>query len=130
MTGKMVNCNGIAIIRNHKLNYRAYRFLKKEGYIQLYHPAVESCYHPMLSRSGHVFEHRLVMARSLGRCLLKTEIVHHKNGIRSDNRIENLELISSKGEHNCIGIEQTIKLNARIKDLENYIIQLGGIVSA
>ena len=62
------------------------------GYVLIFAPD-----HP--TRIGkmrkYVFEHRLVMEKMLGRILTEDETVHHKNGIRDDNRPENLELWAS-----------------------------------
>lgn len=50
----------------------------------------------MVGRNGYVPQHRLVMARALGRPLAKHETVHHINGDRGDNNLSNLQLRSGK----------------------------------
>jgi hypothetical protein len=74
-------------------NWKGGRSKKKEGYINIYCPN-----HPN-NHQGYVYEHRLIMEKHIGRVLLKTEIVHHINSIKDDNRIENLMLFNNHSEH-------------------------------
>lgn len=60
------------------------------GYILEYCPE-----HLFADKSGYVLQHRIVWERSHKACLLKWSNIHHKNHIRNDNRIENLEAMTS-----------------------------------
>jgi hypothetical protein len=69
-------------------------YINNKGYVILYYPD-----HPNSNNSGTIFEHRFIMSENLGRPLLSNESVHHKNGVRHDNSINNLEL--RMGSHGC-----------------------------
>lgn len=74
---------------------------KTGGYIYVYKPD-----HPQAKRNKrhYVAEHRLVMEEHLGRYLESYEVIHHKNGVRDDNRLENLQLMTKRehDKHHCI----------------------------
>jgi hypothetical protein len=55
--------------------------------------------HPLADVRGYAYEHRLVASKTIGRWVLPTEQVHHKNEIKTDNRPENLEVMRSTAEH-------------------------------
>lgn len=84
-------------------NWKGGRSILKDGYIKVYLTS-DDFFRPMADSRGYVLEHRLVMAKKLGRCLQPFEKVHHK-GIRyadirnkSDNLEDNLEL-TTLGSH-------------------------------
>ncbi len=87
-------CKGIAhskYFRGEKCaNWKGGRG-KSRGYICILKPS-----HPSANGSGYVREHRLVMEKYLGRYLETFEFVHHRNKIKDDNRIENLQIVTKK----------------------------------
>jgi hypothetical protein len=79
----------------------------KEGYVML----SDKRGHPNASKRGRILEHTLVMSEFIGRPIRPEEEVHHKNGIRNDNRIENLEL--RVGHHGA---------GARVSDMIEFCV--------
>lgn len=78
--------------------------INENGYKLIWNPN-----HPNANASGRILEHRLIMSNFLNRPLLDTEYVHHKNGNRMDNRIENLELCCNQSQPPGQRVEDLIK---------------------
>jgi hypothetical protein len=77
-------------------------FRKRKGNYANYPIKYVRCpleYLSMARKDGYVMEHRLVVAQHLGRCLQRSEVVHHINHNPTDNRLENLMLFESNQAH-------------------------------
>ena len=75
----------------------------------------------MANAGGYVLEHRLIMAKYLGRPLANTEVIHHLNGVPTDNRKENLVIVDSNS-HERHTLNNLLKV--RIRQLELVISKL------
>ncbi|KKL65446.1 hypothetical protein LCGC14_2154920 [marine sediment metagenome] len=103
------------------------RTIKKTGYV-LITLAPDDFYYSMCDKSGRVPEHRLIVAKALGRCLHPWELVHHKHAKypagsvedKQDNRYpENLQLVQEMQHRQITLLEKRIKyLEGRVTILE------------
>jgi len=91
------------------------QYMRVNGYIKEYCPN-----HPNCDNHGVVPQHRLVMESVLERYLEKDEIIHHLNGVRHDNRPQNLALVKAHSHTSWTYIKS---LQKRIRDLEGQLAQ-------
>jgi hypothetical protein len=80
-------------------SWKGGRKKRRDGYILAYCPDHPYAISDGNNRKTYVLEHRLIMERYLGRYLSPEEVVHHKDGNPSNNKIENLELFPSQSDH-------------------------------
>lgn len=81
-------------------NWKGGRNIDRQGYVMVWvpdHPHARKQHR--VHAGGYVLEHRLVMEAHLGRYLEPHEVVHHKDGNRQNNALENLEVFDSNAEH-------------------------------
>ena len=108
------------------------RFVTSGGYVLIYLDKTS----PFFSMASHrhdnkytepigryIQEHRLVIAQHLGRCLKSWEVVHHINRDKTDNRLENLELLPAQTTHLVRTFKDSYikKLEVRISKLETEV---------
>lgn len=88
------------------------------GYMYLNKYAVEGGYWYLCDKRNYMAEHRYVMAKYLGRRIESWEDVHHINGVKLDNRVENLEVVNYQ-THTLI-----TRLTAELKEARKRIAEL------
>ncbi len=84
------------------------RVLNKWGYYEIFEPK-----HPLAKKNGYIREHRMI-AYNAGLLTDSKMEVHHRNGIKTDNRVENLEVMT-KAEHTSISWKGVKGKNGRPK---------------
>lgn len=91
-------------------NWNGGRFISTQGYVLIYKPE-----HPFCNGRGYIAENRLVMENHINRYLYPHERVHHINGNKQDNKLENL-LIVNMSEHMSFHIKNNPSMLSHLKN--------------
>jgi len=93
--------------------------LWRDGYVCIYKPE-----YPSSRKSppdyGYILEHRMIIESDIGRQLQKGEVIHHIDGCKSNNKLENLLLCSTQREHNEIHTQMEIFVERLIRKGKVY----------
>ena len=87
------------------------RYTSAAGYV-----FIRAVGHPHADKDGYVLEHRLVAEQQLGRPLTHDEHAHHINGIKNDNRPENIVVLTKQVHHRLHGTETLREYHAEHPD--------------
>lgn len=115
-------CQGDAVIKRpleQTHNGRCAR-LNAGGYVMVYEPDDDRS-----DNGGWYFEHRVIVERHLGRRLRSDEVVHHLNGIKSDNRLENLTVMDAIDHAVLSSGDYKREVEERLRRLDEYERRFG-----
>jgi hypothetical protein len=119
----MAGFNGL---RPRRRDRRAVKVANCTGYVSIALDSLDSQERERfgtMARHGWILEHRLVMARSLGRALTPSEVVHHRNGVKGDNSLDNLEVMDVS-HHSLKHTETLAALKAALLEIERLRAEL------
>lgn len=89
--------------------------LDRNGYVRVYEPS-----HPKATKAGWQFEHRIIVEKRIGRYLEPHEHVHHVNGVKHDNRAENLVAMDDLEHLVLSGSDYRQEVAAAMAELAEY----------
>ena len=75
-------------------------------------------------KDGWVAEHRIIFEKHLGRKLMKGEIIHHRNGDKLDNRLENLQLLTTKTHSSGIETKHSEDIHKLLMEIERLELNI------